>query len=194
MSVFDSEVLQFFALCVLILAVIHPDAFFYVTNERQLHNETEVYFKDGFQFNAKETLPELPTPIPQISAARVEYQSSVFLPRNDLVLVTQRNLRTGEAHLAVVLLFGLILITTLMIYGVIKGRPLYVLPFFCFQVLDLVLACVSAIGHYTWMPSIQTIIEKNPDIPFRDQLLNVNGQWAAMGLLFFFVLMLILKV
>jgi hypothetical protein len=45
-----------------------------------------------------------------------------------------------------------------MVYGAIKRRPVHLLPFFCFQVFDLIIACLTAVGHYTWLPSIQRAI------------------------------------
>ncbi|KRZ86437.1 Lysosomal-associated transmembrane protein 4A [Trichinella sp. T8] len=100
----------------------------------------------------------------------------------------------ADAHLAIALVFGLMFITSMMIYGIFKGRPLYLIPFFCFQVFDLILSCLTAVGHYTWMPSVEDIIQQNPDLPFRDQLAGLNSQWIAICILLFYLLIIVVKI
>jgi len=95
--------------------------------------------------------------------------------------------------LALALVFGLLFITLLMVYGSIKSRPVYLLPFFCFQVFDFILACLTAVGHYTWLPNIHQAIVENPDMPFREQLMNLNSEWLALCILLIYVLVLMVK-
>jgi len=137
-------------------------------------------------------LPELPTPQPQKSAQPID-DDRFSRAGSDVVMFTKKRLQNGDAHLALALLTGLFVITLMLIHGVIKNRPGYLLPFFCFQVFDLVLSCMTAVGHYTWLPNLQEILAKNPDVPLRDQLMDMDSQWMAFCILAAYVIVLLAK-
>ncbi|KRZ44854.1 Lysosomal-associated transmembrane protein 4A [Trichinella pseudospiralis] len=191
--------LQCFALCFLIFTVVNPDVFFELNVKQGLLQSgyNESYELDDFnKIGIHERLPELPTPVPQNSFSLTENDHHAgFIPsRAEVLVITRRRLRPADAHLAIALVFGLMFITSMMIYGIFKGRPLYLIPFFCFQVFDLILSCLTAVGHYTWMPSVEDIIQQNPDLPFRDQLAGLNSQWIAICILLFYLLIIVVKI
>jgi len=86
-------------------------------------------------------------------AATASQQDGIFT-KMDLMIFTKKRVQSGDAHLALALLVGLLFMTAMMVCGTLKNRPLYLLPFFCFQVFDFVLACLTAAGHYTWLPNL----------------------------------------
>jgi lysosomal-associated transmembrane protein len=140
----------------------------------------------------------LPTPLPRrrFSNDNVEENAKMqksFYTKNEMMFFTQKRIQSGDAHLALALILGLFSITAMLIYGAAKSRPVYLLPFFCFQVFDFVLACLTALGHYTWLPNLREIIENNPDFPFRDQLLQMNAQWIALFISLMYVVVLMVK-
>ncbi|KRX63310.1 Lysosomal-associated transmembrane protein 4A, partial [Trichinella sp. T9] len=191
--------LQCFALCFLIFTVVNPDVFFELNVKQGLLQSgyNESYELDDFnKIGIHERLPELPTPVPQnsFSLADNDHHAGFVPSRAEVLVITRRRLRPADAHLAIALVFGLMFITSMMIYGIFKGRPLYLIPFFCFQVFDLILSCLTAVGHYTWMPSVEDIIQQNPDLPFRDQLTGLNSQWIAICILLFYLLIIVVKI
>ncbi|XP_003373539.1 lysosomal-associated transmembrane protein 4A [Trichinella spiralis] len=191
--------LQCFALCFLIFTVVNPDVFFELNVKQGLLQSgyNESYELDDFnKIGIHERLPELPTPVPQnsFSLADNDHHAGFVPSRAEVLVITRRRLRPADAHLAIALVFGLMFITSMMIYGIFKGRPLYLIPFFCFQVFDLILSCLTAVGHYTWMPSVEDIIQQNPDLPFRDQLAGLNSQWIAICILLFYLLIIVVKI
>jgi len=119
--------------------------------------------------------------------------NTAILSKMDVMIFTRKRVQSGDAHLALALLIGLLFITAMMVCGVLKGRPLYLLPFFCFQVFDFVLSCLTAAGHYTWLPNLQAIIQEHPEIPFRDQILKLDGQFVALCILVAYLAILIAK-
>jgi len=52
---------------------------------------------------------------------------------------------------------------------------------------------LTAVGHYTWLPNIHQAIVENPDLPFREQLMNLNSEWLALCILLVYVLVLMIK-
>jgi len=101
-----------------------------------------------------------------------------------------RRFRDGDAHLALALVLGMITVTLLLIYGVTKRRPIYLLPFFCYQVFDFVLACLTAVGHYQWLPQIQSALEDDTN---RQHISHASAQWFALFVLMFCVGVLFMK-
>jgi lysosomal-associated transmembrane protein len=120
-------------------------------------------------------------------------QDGFFYTKADMLLFTRKRLQSGDVHLALALVFGLVFITALLVYGAVMGRPVYLLPFFCFQVFDFILACLTAIGHYTYLPNMRDIIASSPGLPYRDDLLRLNSQWIGLLVLVVYMMALFVK-
>ena len=58
----------------------------------------------------------------------------------------------------------MLLITLSLIIGIVHRRPVYMLPFFCYQVFDFIISCLTAIGHYHWLPHLQHQLERQVGI------------------------------
>uniref|UniRef100_A0A914UTB3 Lysosomal-associated transmembrane protein 4A n=1 Tax=Plectus sambesii TaxID=2011161 RepID=A0A914UTB3_9BILA len=113
--------------------------------------------------------------------------------RKEMLAFTRYRVESGDAHLALALVVGLLLITLQMVYGGIKRRPVHLLPFFCFQVFDLIITCLTAVGHYSWLPSIHRAIVESPQLPFREQLMRMDEQYVALVVLLLYVGVLVFK-
>jgi len=138
--------------------------------------------------------PELPTPVALRSGDNdFDANSPYLIGKSDLVVFSRRKIDSGDAHVALALVFGLAVLTFMMIYGAVKERPLYILPFFCIQVFDFIVSCLTAVGHYNWLPSVHDIITNNPDVPYRSELMKMNSQWISLSILLLYVVVLMLK-
>lgn len=190
-------IIQMVAISALLFAISRPEIFWDQKNEIADVIDSGVkidpkYVIPNGQGEKVTRLPELPTPQPQKSALPVE-DDRFFNSKSDVMIFTRKRLQNGDAHLALALLVGLFFITAMLLHGVSKNRPGYLLPFFCFQVFDLMLSCLTAVGHYTWLPNLQEILADNPDVPFRDQLVDMNSQWMALCILTAYVFVLFAK-
>ncbi|KRY49158.1 Lysosomal-associated transmembrane protein 4A, partial [Trichinella britovi] len=117
--------LQCFALCFLIFTVVNPDVFFELNVKQGLLQSgyNESYELDDFnKIGIHERLPELPTPVPQnsFSLADNDHHAGFVPSRAEVLVITRRRLRPADAHLAIALVFGLMFITSMMIYGIFK--------------------------------------------------------------------------
>ncbi|KHJ44026.1 golgi 4-transmembrane spanning transporter [Trichuris suis] len=190
-------VLHSFAICFLTFGALDPDLFFGIKNSDSpvvaVINESVGSSELKVQ-SLHEMIPELPTPVPQESSWNSLDKGNFVIARDQLIAMARRRLQTGDANLAIALLFGLLFITGMMIYGVVKIRPLYLIPFFCFQIFDFILSCLTAVGHYVWMPNVDDIIQQNPNLPFRDHLTDVNSQMMAFCFLLLYIVVLMVKI
>lgn len=68
------------------------------------------------------------------------------------------------------------LITSMLIYGVIKNRPCYLMPYFSVKVFQVVMASVTTLGFYTCLPNVRLWIEAHEYFPFKSTVLLVDNQ------------------
>ncbi|KAL5016734.1 hypothetical protein ScPMuIL_006323 [Solemya velum] len=48
-----------------------------------------------------------------------------------------------------------LMITLLLVYGTIKNRPGYLMPFFCLQVFSFCLGCLTVVGYFSYAPNVK---------------------------------------
>lgn len=85
-------------------------------------------------------------------------------------------------------------ITLLMIYGAVRGKSLYLMPFFCLQAFEFFVTSLSVIGYLSYVPDIRQVLIKNPNIPLRNELLAMDQQCLSLLILAGILLMLMAKV
>ncbi|XP_064605834.1 lysosomal-associated transmembrane protein 4A-like [Liolophura sinensis] len=96
---------------------------------------------------------------------------------------------------AQLLTFCMFIITLLLVYGAARGRPGYLMPFFCIQVFDFCLACLAAVGYFSYMPNVKEWMtcQLPKEFPLRENLLSMDGEWLMLLVVISFVLVLSLK-
>lgn len=86
-------------------------------------------------------------------------------------------------------------ISLMMVYGAIRSRPGYLMPFFCLQVFDFCITCFTVVGYINYAPDIKLWIveQKMSNFPGMDKLLQLNDQWLMLVFVTIFVLLLSVK-
>nr|CAD7448352.1 unnamed protein product [Timema bartmani] len=158
--------------------------------------------------------PALPTPLSEVEEPVVEIISPNLGPNIELSLSTDNN-RQHQADLAtahgyrdifgnrslnhqdlnvgVVVTFCTLAITLLMVFGAVKGKPSYLMPFFCLQVFDFCIASLTAVGYLCYLPDIHRLVAQNNHLPFRGELLRLNPQCLSLLVLMSFMLAMMVK-
>lgn len=99
-----------------------------------------------------------------------------------------------------------------MIYGAIKGKSLYLMPFFCLQAFDFFVTrysisyCIpylhiiikkffslSVIGYLSFVPDIRQVLLRTPNMPLRNELLALDPQFLSLLVLAGILVNLIVK-
>ncbi|CAG5115992.1 unnamed protein product [Candidula unifasciata] len=95
-------------------------------------------------------------------------------------------------------MFGISLVcfvsTLALIYGIARNLASYLMPFFCLQVFDFCLSCLTVVGCFTYAPNIkQWIHDQNlENYPGVDHLMTLDSDYLM--LLFVTLLILVLSV
>lgn len=84
-------------------------------------------------------------------------------------------------------------ITLLMIYGAVRGKSIYIMPFFCLQAFEFFVTSLSVIGYLSYVPDIRQVLIKSPNIPLRNELLAMDPQCLSLLILAGILLMLMAK-
>jgi lysosomal-associated transmembrane protein len=110
----------------------------------------------------------------------------------------QRKWSSEDKFLGLLITMGCFLITVLLVYGAAKGHAGYLMPFFCLQVFDFCVSCLTIVGYFSYMPDIKKWIAAQDDLffkmPYKEQLLAMDDDWLMLLAVLFFVLVLSLKV
>uniref|UniRef100_A0A1B6GB80 Lysosomal-associated transmembrane protein 4A n=1 Tax=Cuerna arida TaxID=1464854 RepID=A0A1B6GB80_9HEMI len=140
-----------------------------------------------------------PTPLTELDLHHDNAEIQLTLGREqDKPIIMQNNIG-GRAiyyqdiNTCVIFTFCTFMITLLMVYGAIKGKPVYLLPFFCLQVFDFCISSLSAVGFLLYMPNMHGLIAHSPRIPYQNQLLQLNEQCLSLVVLLTFVIALLVK-
>lgn len=72
------------------------------------------------------------------------------------------------------------LITLLMVYGAVRGKPSYLMPFFVLKVFDFCIFCLKMVGIFSYLPNVTELIASQPALPFRDELLRMDPQHLSL--------------
>ncbi|KAH8300179.1 hypothetical protein KR044_011170 [Drosophila immigrans] len=87
----------------------------------------------------------------------------------------------------------MIAITLMMIYGIIKGKPSHLLPFFCLQLFDFAITTLTAAGYLCYLQAIHRIIAESHRLPWREKLLELPPEELVVVVLVVFVCIVFLK-
>ncbi|XP_074642820.1 lysosomal-associated transmembrane protein 4A-like [Tubulanus polymorphus] len=85
------------------------------------------------------------------------------------------------------------MITVMLVYGTLRGRPGYLMPFFCLQVFDFCITCLSVVCYFSYMPNIKEWITDQDNLPFKERLVDYDEQWLMLVVVTVFVLIMSLK-
>lgn len=129
----------------------------------------------------------------QVESDVVAEYLGVIRDQNSSAVTTVNGTVTDKSHgnmwdcdqkiMSVLLTLGSSLLTVALLYGVITGRPRFILPFFCLHVFDLSLTSLSFVSFFSFTPDIQAWIAAQKLMPFRDELYALGNDW----LLVFFI-------
>ncbi|CAB0001317.1 unnamed protein product [Nesidiocoris tenuis] len=97
-------------------------------------------------------------------------------------------------NVTVVVMFSTFAITLMMIYGAIKGKPSYLMPFFCLQLFDFCIACLTAMTSLCYLPDMHRLINESPQVPMHAALLKLSPQVLAFVVLLTFTTAMVIKV
>jgi len=107
--------------------------------------------------------------------------------------------KSEDKFVGLLLVMGSFFVTVLLVYGAAKGYAGYLMPFFCLQVFDFCVACLTIVGYFSYMPDMKTCLDKGSffdrqmDFPFTNDLKSVDRDWVMLFAIIFFVLILTLK-
>ncbi|XP_049792750.1 lysosomal-associated transmembrane protein 4A [Schistocerca nitens] len=158
--------------------------------------------------------PVLPTPLSEVDDTLVEmiapnlgrnievslHPQGEVLKQTDFAaahgyrdIFVHRSLNHQDLNVGMVVTFCTFAITLIMVYGAIKGKPSYLMPFFCLQVFDFCIASLTAVGYLCYLPDVHRVVEENPHLPFQEELLRLNPQCLSLLVLMFFMLAMMVK-
>jgi lysosomal-associated transmembrane protein len=89
---------------------------------------------------------------------------------------------------------GFVVITMLLIYGTLKGRPGYMTPFMGLQVFDFCMCSLSVISYFSYVTDIKKWLAEQPVFPYKDYLMSMQSDWLMLMFVLMFVGILVFKV
>lgn len=113
-----------------------------------------------------------------------------------MLIYKHKNYIREDNFWGLMIVFFMICFTLMLVYGALKNRPGYLMPFFCVQVFQFCVTCLVAIGAFTYMPNIRGWLATQlpPHFPYHDAILRMNRDWLMLFVMVFFVLVLLIKV
>uniref|UniRef100_A0A8W8M4Y3 Lysosomal-associated transmembrane protein 4A n=3 Tax=Magallana gigas TaxID=29159 RepID=A0A8W8M4Y3_MAGGI len=110
-------------------------------------------------------------------------------------IIITRKMKREDFDLAFIICICMLIIVLFLLYGVVRNRPGYILPFFCLQVFDFSLSCLSIVGYLSYSPNIKLWLRAQglTCVPGLKHLMEMDSQWLMLLCLLGFVLFLSIK-
>jgi lysosomal-associated transmembrane protein len=105
----------------------------------------------------------------------------------------QRKWTSEDKFVGLLFTISYFVITIMLIYGAGKGRAGYLMPFFCMQVFDFCLTCLSFVSYFSYIPNIKRWIQAQGDFPWKQELLQLNDDWLMLAVVSGFVMVITMK-
>jgi len=104
----------------------------------------------------------------------------------------ERQWTSDDKFVFLLINMGSFFVTVLLIWGAIKGNAGYLMPFFCIQVFDFCVSCLTIVGYFSYMPDIKKWIEMQP-LPYKEELLTLDADFLMLLVVAMFVGALTIK-
>lgn len=88
---------------------------------------------------------------------------------------------------------GIFIVTLQLIYGAIRGRAGYLMPYFCLQVFDFCMNCLTVVGYFSYIPEIKDWIAQMEDCPISQEVAAMDDDWFMLLAILVFVSLLAIK-
>ncbi|RNA31743.1 Lysosomal-associated transmembrane 4A [Brachionus plicatilis] len=116
------------------------------------------------------------------SELTLQYPSS-----NQLILSGDDRKNPKDKSVYVFVTFFSILIISMLLYGIRKSKPSYLMPYFSIKVFQLVMATLATLSFYTCLPNVKLYIQNHSYFIFKSKLLSMENQ--SLDLLVFAILL-----
>lgn len=94
--------------------------------------------------------------------------------------------------------FFLVFISTIMIcthlWGVLTNKPSYMIPYFLLKVFNVVMAALSVLSFYAYLPNVTGWLYMHPNFPMRNVLINLDNQTLQLVFFAFLLLLILVKI
>ncbi|GFS39140.1 lysosomal-associated transmembrane protein 4A [Nephila pilipes] len=170
-------VLHLLALTLLVSIVFHPEY------KKQLTAWATAGTATPHDVNGLLASEYYSPPIPDISAGPAANYAFGHEKHRQLIEV--------PVTLAVTVCTGVL--TLFLLYGTIRGKPNYLVPFFSLQVFDFIISTLTAVGYFSSVPDVRRMLEEASDLPMQKELMHLNPEWLCAILMIAVVVCMLLK-
>ncbi|CAG9864005.1 unnamed protein product [Phyllotreta striolata] len=126
----------------------------------------------------------LPTPL-----SKKDDDNPYYLPTTQ----DSRKIYSSDVDMGALMTVCTLSMTLLMVYGVIKGKPTHILPFFCLQLFDFAITALTATGYFCYLRSAHRLVAENWNLPLRHELLQLSPQVLTLIVLLAFLFSMLWK-
>lgn len=84
-------------------------------------------------------------------------------------------------------------ITLLLIYGIVKNRPSYIMPYFSIKVFELVITSLSALSSYSCVANLKEWYAEHKNFPLSDTVAGMNMQQIELLTFAFSLIVILIK-
>ncbi|CAF1150677.1 unnamed protein product [Rotaria sordida] len=102
-----------------------------------------------------------------------------------------QSLSQRDKCIVFVIIFSVTMLILAHICGVITNKPSYIVPYFLIKVFNVIIAILTMLGFYAYLPDIKAWLQMQSHFPYKNYLLEFDGQTLQL-LVFTSLLFLIL--
>lgn len=104
-----------------------------------------------------------------------------------------KNCNDDDKFAAALVVGGSIGVTLMLIYGALKGRPGYMMPFMGLQVFVFCLSSLTVVSYLSDVPYIKRFVAGLPPSAFKDYVLGIDSDYLTLAMVLLSVGLLVVQ-
>ncbi|CAF1224394.1 unnamed protein product [Rotaria magnacalcarata] len=126
------------------------------------------------------------------SQSIIEINSRNFYSHWDLMTIHWvQSLSKQDKYIVFAVIFSATIFILAHLCGVVANKPSYIVPYFLIKVFNVIIAIITMLGFYAYLPDIRVWVRMQPHFPYKNYLLEFDSQTLQL-IVFTFLLFLIL--
>ena len=84
-------------------------------------------------------------------------------------------------------------IVLMLIYGVMKNKPSYLMPYFSIKIFQVLMSCLTTLGFYSCLPNVRVWIQNHTYFPYKNTLLVLDNHTLELFAFSFLLSTILIK-
>lgn len=134
----------------------------------------------------------LPTPLSKVKDGDIPYYLPTTQDGNGRTVYSE--VYPSDMDMGALMTICTLSLTLLLVYGTIKEKAIYLLPFLCLLLFDFIITTLTATSYFCYLRSVHQFVNDHwANLPYQKQILELSPQYLSLLILLLFLISMLWK-